>query len=59
MVAYYELLRQEGEEWKPVTVCTMTALDLPADRLAAGTYALRAVDVDEQRSAPSATVQLP
>jgi hypothetical protein len=59
MVAYYELLRQEGEEWKPVTVCTMTALDLPADRLAAGTYALRAVDVDEQRSAPSATVQVP
>jgi len=59
MVAYYELLRREGEGWTPVTVCTMTSLELPAGGLAAGSYAVRAVDVDEQRSAPCAAVQRP
>jgi hypothetical protein len=59
MVAYYELLRREGDGWTPVTVCTMTSLELPAGQLAAGSYAVRAVDVDEQRSAPCAAVQRP
>lgn len=59
MVAYYELLRRDGDTWTPVTVCTMTSLALPADRLAAGNYAVRAVDVDDQRSAPCAAVPLP
>ena len=59
MVAYYELLRREGDGWTPVTVCTMTSLELPAGGLVAGSYAVRAVDVDEQRSAPCAAVQLP
>ena len=59
MVAYYELLRREGDAWTPVTVCTMTALELPVGGLAAGSYAVRAVDVDEQRSAPCAAVQVP
>jgi hypothetical protein len=58
MVAYYELLRQEGDTWTPVTVCTMTSLTLPAGGLTAGNYAIRAVDVAEQRSAPCAPVPL-
>ena len=59
MVASYEIVRRDGDTWAPVTVSTMTALDLPAAQLPAGEYAVLAVDVDEQRSAPSATVKLP
>lgn len=59
MVAYYELLRREGETWTVATLSTMTTLALPAAELPAGDYALRAVDVDDNRSAVSAVVRLP
>jgi glycerate dehydrogenase len=59
LVAYYEILRREGEGWTVVTLSTMTALRLPAAELPAGDYAVRAVDVAENRSAPSAALRLP
>jgi hypothetical protein len=59
MVAYYELLRREGGTWTVLTLSTMTTLALPAADLPAGDYAVRAVDVDDNRSAASAMAQLP
>ena len=58
MVRNYELLRRAGEAWQPVTISTMAALTAPSSDFPAGTYAIRAVDVAENVSEPSPSVEL-
>lgn len=56
MIAYYEVLRKEGDELKRITIATVPYLDVPDDKLDEGTYVIRAVDVAGNTSGCSATV---
>ena len=58
MVRNYEILRREGELWKPAGISTLTSLTVPADQCPAGTYAIRAVDVGGNTSEPSKSIEV-
>ena len=58
MVRYYELLHGDGGAMKPVTISTTNRLALNAARCPPGDYAVRAVDVADNVSAPSTMTEL-
>ena len=53
MVSRYEIVRRENGAWKRMTVSTMTELALPAAKVPAAEYAVRAIDVEGNASEPS------
>jgi len=58
MVSHYEILRRAGPEWQPLTIATTSRLAADAAACPPGVYAVRAVDVAGNASAPSATITL-
>lgn len=58
MVRYYELLRIESGSPKPITIAMSSHLELAAGQCPRGDYAVRAVDVADNLSAPSVRVSL-
>ena len=58
MVRYYDLLRVESGGLKPMTVATTNRLALNTAQCPPGDYAVRAVDVADNASAPSTKAEL-
>lgn len=55
-VRNYELVRKDGDEWKPVTAATVPRVTMDSENLPNGTYAVRAYDVAGNISEPSDAV---
>ena len=53
VVRNYEIVRREGEALKPLTIATLDHLELPDADCPPGDYAVRAIDVAGNASAPS------
>jgi hypothetical protein len=49
-VRNYEVLRKDGEAWKPFTIATVPCLSVPEAEAPAGAYAVRACDVSGNAS---------